>query len=283
MGANGQLGCDLTRVLSDKDTSTLTHDDIEIGDYQTVKEVLGSIKPEIIINTAAYHNVEECEKNELEAFRINSIGAKNLAVAAESIGATLIHISTDYVFDGKKNSPYIEHDTPNPLNTYGLSKLAGECYIRNNTGKYFIIRTTGLYGMHQCRAKSGNFIDTMLRLAREKKEIKVVNDQILSPTYTLDLAHKIAELADTDKYGLYHIVNSGFCSWYDFAKKIFEYSDIKADLQPVRSDEFPSSVKRPSYSVLDSINFELAGIGKPRKWTEALMAYIEKRRQKNDQ
>jgi len=278
IGANGQLGTNLVKVLSSENVIPLSHKDIEITEERSIRRELETYKPDVVINTAAYHRVRDCEKNDLESFRVNSIGARNLAIACKKSKAILVHISTDYVFDGEKNEPYIESDPPRPLNVYGISKLAGEYYIRYLLPKHFIIRTSGLYGSAKCRAKDGNFIDLMLRLAKERDEIEVVNDEILTPTYTLDLARKIGDLIQTDYFGLYHITNNGSCSWYEFAKKIFEFSNLKVNLKAVSAERFASEIKRPRYSVLRNYALERIRMDDMRKWDEALEAFLSGRK-----
>ncbi len=281
IGANGQLGQDLVKVFKGDGTVALTHKDIEIVDQRRAEAVLGRIEPDVVINTAAYHRVEDCETEYARAFEVNGIGSANLARAAEKLGFALVHISTDYVFDGKKREPYQEDDAPNPLNTYGLTKLAGEYYIRNLCTKHYIVRTSGLYGLAKCRAKGGNFVETMLRLAREQPELKVVDDQLLVPTYTLDLAEKIKELVAKDKkdrYGTYHIANSGQCSWYEFAAKIFELEGLHGvNLKKTTSAEFRSKVMRPAYSVLGSNGLKSIGLKPLRSWQDALKEYMAAR------
>jgi len=189
----------------------------------------------------------------------------------------LVHISTNYVFDGQKREPYTEDDPPNPLSVYGASKLTGEYFARNICPKHFVIRTSGLYGVAGSRAKGGNFVETMIRLAKERKPIRVVTDQVLTPTYTRDLAEKIKELLQTEAYGLYHITNSGQCSWYEFAAKIFELLGGKPDFGPTTSAEFGAKAKRPAYSVLAHERLKQLGLDDLRLWPEALEAYLEEK------
>lgn len=278
LGANGQLGRDLLRTLKGNEIIPLTHNDVEVSDFNSVSSIIKKYNPQVVINTAAFHNVQECEKDDLKAFRINGLGPKFLAQNCLIYNCILVHISTDYVFDGKKNTPYLENDLPNPLNVYGISKLIGEYYIKSIMKKYFIVRTSGLYGVHKCRAKGGNFIDTMLKLSKEQNEIRVVCDEILTPTYTLDLANQISELIKTDKYDLFHITNQASCSWYEFAKSIFEFLDIKVNLKKISHSELPSTVKRPAYSVLENGRLKSLGINKMRHWKEALESYLRERK-----
>ncbi len=278
LGGNGQLGSDLVKVLKGGEIISLTHADIEISDFNSVSEMFKKHRPQIVINTAAFHNVPACESDDLKAFMVNGLGPKFLSQNCVTHNCALVHISTDYVFDGKKNSPYIEEDLPNPLNVYGISKLIGEYYIKSIMERYFIIRTSGLYGIHKCRAKDGNFVDAMLKLSKEQKEIKVVGDEILTPTYSLDLASQINELIKTDFYGLFHITNEGFCSWYEFAQAVFEYLNIKVNLKEIKQSEYPSTVKRPRYSVLENRRLKSLGINRMRHWKEALLGYLNERK-----
>ena len=283
IGANGQLGSDLVEVLASEEVIPLTHDDIEVADLASGQAVLTAHRPQVVINTAAFHNVGACEEAPERAFAVNATGAWNVARACVPLGASLVHISTDYVFDGQKGSPYVEDDLPRPLNIYGVSKLAGEHLIRYTLQQHFIIRTSGLYGTHPCRAKGGdNFVGLMLRLAQERDEVRVVDDEVLTPTYTLDLAHQIALLIHTDglgpksaHYGLYHATSGGQCSWYEFARAIFELTGTTVNLQPTTAEEFPRPVKRPAYSVLENKALQGLGLDRMRPWQEALAAYLE--------
>ncbi len=279
IGANGQLGSDIVKALHSKEVIPLTHKDIEIADEASIKRAMGIHNPQVVISTAAYHKVTDCERNEVKSFEVNAIGAKNLANVCQGKDAVLVYISTDYVFDGEKKTPYLESDRPGPLNTYGISKLAGEYYIRYIWPKHFIIRTSGLYGSAKCRAKGGNFIDLMLRLAQERDEIQVVDDEVLTPTYTKDLALQIRGLIQTDYFGLYHITNNGACSWYGFAQKIFELSHLKVNLKKTTVEKLGTEIKRPRYSVLRNYALQRIGMDNMRRWEEALKAYLVEKKE----
>ncbi|MCP2518858.1 dTDP-4-dehydrorhamnose reductase [Candidatus Aminicenantes bacterium AC-335-A11] len=271
IGSNGQLGNDLVRVFDRDDLYPLTHQEIEITDFSRTKNIIEKFMPEVIINTAAFHNVPECEKKPERAFLVNSIGVKNLADICRANNITLVYISTDYVFDGKKNSPYNEDDTPNPLNVYGISKLAGE-FLAKRTEKHYIIRVASLFGVSGCRAKGGgNFVKTMLNFAKTKESIQVTSNIICSPTYTLDAAKKIREILDEGfPYGIYHVTNSGSCSWYEFAVEIFNQIGANIKVERRIENEEIAGVKRPLYSALTSKKI------KPlRHWKEALKAYLK--------
>ncbi|MFQ6083270.1 MAG: dTDP-4-dehydrorhamnose reductase [Candidatus Aminicenantia bacterium] len=277
IGANGQLGSDLIRVLENDEVIPLYHHDIDITNHQKTKEVILQIKPEILINTAAYHRVDECEDFPEKSFKVNSVAVWNLANICQDINCVFVHFSTDYVFDGKKKSPYTEEDSPNPLNVYGNSKLTGEYFVKNICQKYFLIRTSGLYGIAGAKAKKGNFVDLMLKLEKIGKPIKVVNDQILTPTYTFELAEKISQLIKKDIYGLYHLTNQGQCNWYEFAKTIFEFIGKKPALSPISSGLYGAKAKRPKYSVLENKRACQIDLGEFSPWKDALRAYLKEK------
>jgi dTDP-4-dehydrorhamnose reductase len=212
-----------------------------------------------------------------KAFRVNALGARNVAVVAQELGARLVHISTDYIFGGEvepRTTPYTEFDTPIPPNVYGKSKLAGEDFVRHLCHRHFIVRVSGLFGVAGSSGKGGNFIETMLKLARECDELRVVNDQVFSPTYTSDLARKIAQLMTTDYYGIFHITSRGTCSWYEFTKEILKLADIKTPVVPITSDQYPQKARRPRYSVLGNYHLQLLGMDDMRPWQEALKDYL---------
>jgi len=276
-GANGQLGTDLCKVLQHFEVIPLAHKDIEITDMDSVKQALNKYKPDIIINTAAYVRVDDCEIEQDKAFLINALGARNVAVVVQELGAKLVHLSTDYVFGGDaqpRTTPYTEFDTPILLSVYGKSKLAGENFVRHLCQKHFIIRSSGLFGVAGASGKGGNFVETILRLARERSELRVVNDQVFSPTYTKDLAGKIAQLINTEYYGIFHITNKGYCSWYQFATEILRLAGLKTPIIPVTSDEYPQKARRPRFSVLDNYHLRLLGMDDMRPWQEALRDYM---------
>jgi len=277
IGANGQLGSDLVRVLTDVDLIPLTHQDVDICEPVGLRATLRRHRPDIVLNMAAYHKVDECEVNAEKSFAVNALGVRNLALACRELDCALLHMSTDYVFDGSKKSPYVETDPPRPINVYGISKLAGEYFVRYILDRYWIVRSQWLYGVAGASGKGGNFVELMLRLAREGRDIRVVNDQVGSPTYTLDLAHKIAQLIKTEHYGLYHITNSGECTWYQFACKIWELSGLSPNAEPTTTAAFGATATRPSYSVLDNAALRAIGLDDMRPWEEALAAYLEER------
>jgi dTDP-4-dehydrorhamnose reductase len=276
IGANGQLGTDLLEVLSkEHDVIGLNHSDIEITEIDSVKNALSTIKPAIVLNTAAYHIVPEAEKFPAKAFQINGIGTMNLAKVCQDLDARLVHYSTDYVFDGKKQKPYTEDDRPNPLSVYANTKLSGEYFALNYCDRSYIIRVSGIYGKVPCRAKGGNFITTMIKLATEKPEVRVVNDEILTPTPTYHIAKNTAALIGKDAFGLYHMSCEGEVSWYEFAKVIWETLQLKTPLYPASVKDFPLVVKRPFYSVLENKNLNKLGINEMPEWKEALIQFLK--------
>jgi len=282
IGANGQLGADIVRAFAENGdaVTALTHQEIELLNADSVFKSLRELTPELIVNTAAMHHVEKCESEPDRAFAVNAIGARNLALAAREIGAALIHVSTDYVFDGAKKSPYSEQDTPRPLNVYGNSKLAGEYFVRSTTEKHFVLRTSAIYGKHPCRAKGGlNFVELMLKLAKERSGMRVVDSEIVSPTPTADIAKQIVALSRTDAYDLYHATSEGSCSWYEFAREIFALTNTKTNLEVAGPNEFPAKVPRPSYSVLENCVLKKKGLNVFRPWQDGLRDYIEQRAQ----
>lgn len=265
-GANGMLGQDLCPTLEDNGYEVVETDvdNLDITNFDMVNEILKKEHPDIVIHCAAYTNVDKAEDDIETARLINKKGAENIAKVCSDIDAALVYISTDYVFDGNKKEPYEPTDEPNPLNNYGLTKFEGEEAVRKYCKKHYIIRTSWLYGIH-----GKNFIETMISLA-DKPELKVVDDQIGCPTWTIELSNGIIKLLQNSEYGTYHICGSGQTSWYGFAKKIFELSNLDVKLKPCKTEEFPRPAKRPKYSVMDN-----KGICK--SWKESLKDYIKLR------
>lgn len=278
LGANGQLGSDVVRSFATNgdEVHPLTHSDIELENIDPVSQVLGEMRPRVIVNTAAMHHVENCELNPEKAFAVNALGTRNLALAAKDIKAILIHVSTDYVFDGSKQRPYEEHDVPRPLNVYGNSKLAGEYFAQSVIEEHFVLRTSALYGTSGCRAKGGlNFIQLMLKLARERDHIRVVDTEVVSPTSTAELARQIVVLSRSDCYGLYHATAEGSCSWFKFAQTIFSLTGTRTNLMIAAPDEFPAKVPRPKYSVLENLGLKNCGLNRFEPWQNGLGAYLD--------
>lgn len=283
IGANGQLGSDLLKVFQAAGDAVvaMTHAQLDVCDEERVAEVLAEAKPDVVLNTAAYHRVEECEKKSALAFQVNGTAAMSLAQACQRSGAVLVHFSTDYVFGGyEKRTPYEETDRPAPVNVYGTSKLVGEHLVSSYTDRYFVLRVCGLYGIAGSSGKGGNFVETMLKKALAGDAIRVVDDQILTPTYTADLADAVRKLILTGQFGLYHLSSEGQCSWYEFTRYIFERAGIDAKLSPVKTAEFFSPVKRPAYSVLSKAKFRSLGLSIPT-WQDALPRYLQERTKSN--
>ena len=277
IGANGQLGVDICDVFLKPECEVvpLTHQDIKIDDFYSVNPVLEHIKPDVVINTAAHHQLDICEFAPGTSFAVNAAGARNLAIVSNLLRFKLVHISTDYVFDGLKKTPYEEEDMPNPLNVYGVTKLAGEYFIRNIAKDYLIIRTSSLFGKNPCRAKNGlNFVQLMLKLANENKPIQVVADQITAPTCTSDLAIQIRTMVQQDAFGLYHVVSEGGCSWYEFAKEIFRISGKTPELSSKATLYDEKATRRPMYSVLSNSKLSRDGFGTMLTWNDALRNYL---------
>lgn len=275
IGADGQLGTDLCRVIPRAEQVPLTIKDMDITKKEQTLSIIKQRAPDVVINTAAYHRVDDCEDHEELALAVNTIGVKYLAEACRAVDATLVHISTDYVFDGTKREPYVESDVPCPRSVYGVSKLAGEFCVKYLMKKYFIIRSTGLYGAAGCLGKGGgNFVENMIKRAAAQPELNVVTDEVLSPTYTLDLARKLQQLIKTEHYGLYHIVNHGACSWYDFTVAIFGLLGKKVKINPTSAAEYKTKAQRPKYSVLKNAKLQSLGLDDLRPWQEALKAYL---------
>ncbi len=270
-GSNGMLGHDLIDVLDGKhELIKTTSKSLDITDEDKVKDYIVNENPDIVINSAAYTDVDGCETNEEIAYKVNGEGVKNLALACKVVDCPLLHISTDYVFNGETNKPWMEDDEVGPISIYGKSKLQGEEAIESILDKFFIIRTSWLYGIN-----GGNFPKTMLELAKTHDTLTVVTDEIGTPTYTLDLAQAISELIETEYYGIYHITNSDYCSWFDFAKYIFEVKNINVNVVPVTAEEFARPASRPHYSVLNNSNWVNNGFKPLRSYKEAIKDYLK--------
>ena len=270
-GSNGMLGYDLIEVLNDNHELILTTSKtLDITDKNYVIEFISENKPDIVINSAAYTNVDGCEENQDIAYAVNGDGVGNLALACKEIDCPLVHISTDYVFNGENTRPWVEDDEIGPISVYGKSKLRGEEAILETLDKFFIIRTAWLYGIN-----GGNFPKTMLELAKNHPEITVVYDEVGTPTYTPDLAKAISQLIETDYYGIYHITNSGSCSWCEFARYIFEVAGKDVKVIPVTASEFARPAPRPHYSVLENKKWVDNGFAPLRSYKDAIKEYVE--------
>jgi dTDP-4-dehydrorhamnose reductase len=289
-GSSGMLGSSLCEALADEyeisgldlfepqasNPKPQAFSQCDIADKHSVVTVISKVKPDLIIHTAAYTDVDGSELNRQKAFAVNAQGTENVVQAARGLGAILFYISTDYVFDGKKDKPYTETDLPHPINIYGQSKLEGEKIIQARLDKYFILRTSWLYGPN-----GKNFVTTILEKARENKILKIVDDQIGSPTYNLDLAKAIKVLLSNinaglsaSVYGIYHITNSASCSWYEFAKRIISLKQLETEILPISSSEAKRPALRPKMSVLDNSKLKATFRLNLRPWPEALNHFL---------
>jgi dTDP-4-dehydrorhamnose reductase len=276
-GGDGQLAADLLLSLSSHDTVAIGRDGLDITNHEAIEDVLTRETPDVVVNTAAFHRVDLCEDEPEQSFLVNSAGPRRLARACDRLGATFVHFSTDYVFDGRKMSPYVETDTVNPLSVYGSSKAAGEMVIRCTGERHLIVRTTGVFGLAGARSRHGNFVETMLRLAAKGDPVFVVADQTLTPTYGHDLAETVRALIETEVRGTVHVTGGGECSWHEFATEIFRLAGSPTLISPTLQDERPAPARRPAYSVLAHHRLKGLGIREPRHWKEALQEYISVR------
>ncbi|MBB6732275.1 dTDP-4-dehydrorhamnose reductase [Cohnella zeiphila] len=270
-GANGQLGQELVRMGDERiHIVGYGRDQLDITDLAQCREALADVRPNAVIHTAAYTAVDQAEAEPDAAYRVNALGTRNMAIAAQEQNTKLCYISTDYVFDGKGSTPYNEYDNTNPQSVYGKSKRAGEALLQSLCNRYFIVRTSWVYGKY-----GNNFVKTMLKLALDRDTITVVHDQIGSPTYTYDLAAFLIELVQSEAYGIYHASNTGTCSWYEFAQAIFEERGISIRTEPCTTEQFPRPAPRPAYSVMDHSAIRTNGFNDLRHWREGLRAFLQ--------
>jgi dTDP-4-dehydrorhamnose reductase len=278
IGASGQLAQDIQLALhqsrSKDELVPVTHAELDLRDRERVRATVRQARPDCVINTAAFHRVDLCEDEPENAFAVNEAGVRNVAEAAKKAGALLVQFSTDYVFDGATRKPYLESDRPNPQSVYAKSRLAGEKAVQDTGGEHLLIRTCGLYGVAGSQSKAGNFVETMLKLGAQKKPLRVVSDQVCTPTSTRELARRLLPLVRSDARGLFHMTNTGGCSWYEFAEEIFRLSKIEAELSPCTTAEFAAKAPRPAYSVLDNRALRAAGFEDFQPWQEALAEYL---------
>jgi len=267
------LGSDLiTHIPNGQQVIGTDINDFDITNQEETLRALGQIKPAWVINAAAYTQVDRCEEEREQAFQVNTAGVKNLALACKEIGTKLLHVSTDYVFDGKTKKPYREGDAPNPLSVYGQSKAEGESAVQNILDNFIIVRTGGLYG------KGGpNFVNTIVKMAQERDELTVVNDQWVSPTYTVDLSKAIGTLVKLSPNGIFHVVNSGHCTWHEFACTIVEEIGSTSRVIPISSEHYNRPAARPAFGVLDCSRFTQVTKTTMRPWKEALREYLDLR------
>jgi dTDP-4-dehydrorhamnose reductase len=277
IGASGQLGSDLTAAFSDCDVVGVDHAMVDIEHAAEVAALFARQRPSLVINTAAYHNVERCETHAARAFAVNSVAVDGLAALCAATGVALAHISTDYVFDGTQREPYDEAAAPAPLNVYGISKYAGELAIAARPVRAFVFRTSGLYGLRGSSTKGYTFVERIREQALAGKPLRIVDDVTTTPSYTHDVARTIRAIVDGGRFGTYHVTNAGSCTWYGFATEILAALKIDADIEPTTSDAFPSYARRPSYSVLANAALERIGIAPARSWQDGLHAYLAAR------
>ncbi|BCZ47081.1 NAD(P)-dependent oxidoreductase [Clostridium gelidum] len=284
-GSKGQLGNELQEIIKsgraeidkvsdiikESEVIALDVDELDITNLEQVKKKMNNLKPDVVINCAAATNVDGCESNEDFAFKVNSIGPRNLAIASAEIGAKLAQVSTDYIFSGASDKPLTEYDLTGPYSVYGKTKLLGENYVREFSSKYFIVRTAWLYGYI-----GNNFVYTMRKLGKDRQMITVVNDQRGNPTYANDLAYHILKLIQTEEYGVYHCTGKGECTWYEFAKMIIELSGEKCEVKPCTSEEYKTPAKRPEYSSLDNMMLRNTIGDEMRDWKDAIKSFIGK-------
>jgi dTDP-4-dehydrorhamnose reductase len=271
IGANGMLGRDMMALLGDRGRG-VDIDGIDITSLESTERVLTTLRPTVVVNCAAYTDVDGCESNQETAMQVNGEGVAHLAMATRTIGARLVQVSTDYVFDGSKKMPYLEDDAPHPLSVYGESKLAGEMNAVFNPD-HLIVRTQWLYGLH-----GKNFVETMLRLGAERDELSVVDDQIGSPTWTVDLAHAILALVEKGCHGVYHAVNGGYCSWNAFARAIFQEAGMSVTVSAMTTEQLNRPARRPLQSQLDCGKLAHDCGYRPQPWRDALRTYLSLRK-----
>jgi dTDP-4-dehydrorhamnose reductase len=293
LGANGQLGCELVRFFEDETVVALARKDLDVSNFEAAERLFDRARPDVVINTTAYHQVDLCETSEANAFLVNAYAVRHLARLCRKHDALFVHTSTDYVFDGSKRKPYSEEDAPNPQSVYATSKLAGEYFVAHGCPRHFVIRTCGLFGDATHSSKGYNFVDLMLRLQREKKPIRVVNDQVVSPTRAREVARKICDLVLFERryraaavpqdapYGIIHVTAKGECSWYEFACAIFEAAGLTANLAAITSDKFGAAAKRPTYSILAHTQLARLGLDDLEHWQDGLRLYLAERLTRN--
>ena len=279
LGAGGQVGSDLIEVLreSQEEVIPLSRKDLDITVLPAVAEKLRQHRPGVILNCSVYHPVDECESHPENSFAVNAIAVRGLGLAAKEIDAAVVHFSSDYIFDGELGRPYHEDDPTSPVSVFGISKVAGEQLLRHALSRHYIIRTSGLYGLTGSRVKRGNFVETMLRLGRERGRVRVVNDLRMAQTSTRNLAEQVLALIRTEHYGTYHASDHGDYSWYEFALKIFEYSGMKVEATPVSWHEMPAVAPRPPYSVLENRRLTSLGLDQMQPIDVALQSYLRAR------
>lgn len=277
VGSRGQLGVDLMEAFADRSPVAFDRPYFDLEHPDSMTHALLDYRPTLVINTAAFHDVERCEYEPERAFAVNALGADALAGACAAVGAALMHVSTDYVFDGTARQPYAESAAPNPLSVYAISKVAGEQLIRRHGSSWFIVRTCGLYGVAGSRVKGTTFAETMLKKALAGEPVRVVGDQTVAPSFTRDVARGMRAVAESGRFGIYHVTNAGSCTWYEFAAEIFRQAGMQADLTEISSSAFYARARRPAYSVLAHDGLAAIGYTMP-SWQEGLRDYLMAKR-----
>ena len=277
LGASGQLGTDLMSAFADRSPVGFDHRMVDIEVPAAVSKMLVRHRPQLVINAAAFHNVELCETRPDRAFAVNALAVDGLAAQCAAAGAALLQISTDYVFDGRATTPYAEDAAPHPLSSYAISKYAGELLLRRHLDRAYIVRTSGLYGIRGSSNKGYTFIERILTQAREGRPIRVVTDITLSPSYTRHVAAAIRQIVETERYGTYHVTNSGFCTWHEFAVEILHQAGLDATVTPTTSAEFPTLARRPAFSALAHTALDALGLPPVPSWQEGVRAYLAER------
>ncbi|HLL40502.1 MAG TPA: dTDP-4-dehydrorhamnose reductase [Rubrobacteraceae bacterium] len=275
IGSTGQLGQDLMRVFGEEAVG-FAHEDLDVTDEESVASAVRSAEPDWVLNTAAFHRVDDCETNPTLTFATNATGALNVARAAAAVGSGVAFFSSDYVFGDQnrgRDNPYEEEDAPHPLSVYGVSKVAGEQLVMQANPRHLVVRSAGLYGTATSR-KGWTFPELMLNKARNEGVLRVVTDQVLSPTFTADLAGKTKELIEQDAVGLFHLTNAGECSWFEFAQGALELAGVEAKMEQISTEQMNQRARRPPYSALDTTRLEAVGLEPLRPWEEALNDYL---------
>jgi dTDP-4-dehydrorhamnose reductase len=275
-GVGGQLGRAVEALFATRhDVISVDHDRADIRHAGAVEDVVRSARPDWVVNSAAMTHVDRCENDPLAAFEVNAVGARNVARASAAAGARLLHVSTDYVFDGEKDGAYTEQDIARPINAYGMSKLAGEWFVRAECDSHVVVRTSGLYGLYVCRGKGKSFAETILARARQGQALKVVSDERLTPTFAEDLARQMFAMVERGvPSGVYHATNAGSCSWYEFARELLRLARVEATVEPIHARDWKSPTRRPANSVLENRALAELGLDVMPEWRDALARYL---------
>jgi dTDP-4-dehydrorhamnose reductase len=277
LGSTGQLGTDLVEALQTSklfEVLPLDHAAVECTDLDSVRTIFNKLRPQVVVNCAAFVRVDECEDRPQKAFEVNALGGFHVARSCAEIDALCVYISTDYVFDGSKSSAYTESDTPSPINVYGVSKLAGEQLVRQAARRWLIVRMASLFGKAGARGKGGNFVETIIEKAKAGESLRVINDAWMSPTYSYDAAQALVRILQSNVTGLLHLTNQGSCTWYEFSGAILDFVGLAAKIEPVTAAHFSTRARRPRDSSLESERLDALLGHRTRSWQEALKAYL---------